>query len=1262
MLHSAIRFFIENKIISLLLLLILVVWGLITAPFNWQTGLPNSPVPVDAIPDIGENQQIVFTEWPGRSPQDIDDQITYPLTSALLGIPGVSTVRSTTMFGFSSIYIIFEDNIEFYWSRARILEKLSSLSPGTLPEGVQPSLGPDATALGQIFWYTLEGRDKDGNPAGGWDPHELRSIQDFFVKPSLTSASGVAEVASIGGFVKEYQIELDPIAMQQYGVSVRDVMRAVQESNMDTGARTLELNRVEYLIRGLGYIRDSRDLANAIVKVDSDARTGIRIEDVARVQLGPAQRRGVLDIAGAEAVGGVVVSRYGANPMAVIENVKRAIEEVSPGLPTRTLEDGRESQITIVPFYDRTELIQETLGTLQEALTLQILITIIVIIVMVLHLRASFLVSALLPAAVLITFILMRYTGVEANVVALAGIAIAIGTIVDMGIILTENMLRRLEEAEPGADKKEIIFKATTEVSSAVLTAVSTTIVSFLPVFTMIAAEGKLFRPLAYTKTYTLIAAILLTLVVLPPLAHWLFTRKISSRKSQLFWNIILVAGGVAAGFFVAPWTGVILCGLGLINLVAWADKQQKWSRNYYNYAAIALIILTIGWLFAGYWLPLGPANSLLLNMIFVLIIVGTVLALFRGFIIFYPSLLRIFLRSKAAFLAFPVLIVLLGLLSWQGFGKVFSPATNLLPSLEETRLWKAMSSSFPGMGREFMPALDEGSFLLMPTTMPHAGVEEIVDQMRKMDMRIASIPEVNIVAGKAGRAETALDPAPMSMFETVITYKSEYKTNEQGMRQRFRYEDGSFVRDDSGNLIPDSRGRYYRQWRDHITNPGDIWNEILAASRIPGTTSAPRLQPIETRLIMLQTGMRAPMGVKVSGPDLDTISSFALDIESVLQDVPGVNPASVFADRTSAKPYIELELDRLQIARYGLSVMDVQEVIETAIGGRALTTTVEGRERYPVRIRFARDFRSHPDDILRLPIAASDGAQIPLSDLVNLHYTTGPAEIRSENTFLINYVIFDRDRSVAEITAVDNARDALRDAVQSGRLIVPDGASYSFVGQFENQIRAEERLKVIIPLSLLIIFMILYLQFRSGVVAAIIFSGIAVAWAGGFILLWFYGQSWFMDFHLFGTSFRDLFNMGTINLSVAVWVGFLALFGIAVDDGVVMGTYLKQSFRENPPANIKEIREAVVAAGMRRIRPCLMTSATTILALIPILTSTGRGSDIMIPMAIPAVGGMSIQLLTLFVVPVLYALWQEQKFKNKAERTETNSNKEDVL
>ncbi len=1271
MLNAIIRFFLENKLVTTLLTLAFIAWGVAVAPFNWSLeSLPRDPawrrpVPVDAIPDIGENQQIVFTEWMGRSPQDMEDQISYPLTSALLGIPGVKTIRSSSIFGLSSIYLIFEEGVEFYWSRSRILEKLNSLPAGTLPDGVQPALGPDATALGQVFWYTLEGRNPETDePTGGWDPQELRSIQDFYFKYGLATAEGVSEVASIGGYVKEYQVDIDPTAMKSYGVDVGSIMQAVQKSNLDVGARTLEFNRAEYLVRGLGYIESIEDLEESVVAVNDN--TPIRIRDVARVQLGPATRRGGLDKGGAEATGAVVVARYGSNPLQVIQNVKEKIAEIAPGLPSKTLADGTVSKVTIVPFYDRSGLIQETLGTLEEALNLEILISIIVVIVLVLNLRASVLISSLLPIGVLMTFIVMRYAGVDANIVALSGIAIAIGVMVDVGVIFTENIIRHLEMPEnEGRPMIKVIYEGTTEVASAVITALATTVISFIPVFALQAQEGKLFRPLAFTKTFALLAALFVGIVVIPALAHALFSFNLGKERTRRLWNGLLVGLGVTLLFFV-PWAGVVLILLGIYNLLE--RFVPTGFRRYSNYFIIGVVLIGVLYVLTRAWLPLGASHAYFTNFVFVAGIITLVLGTLLLVVRYYTHILRWCLANKGTFLLLPVIVLLLGILAWQGFNNTFGfvgrRLENLGLNIRQTTFWGSLSATFPGIGKEFMPPLDEGSYLLMPSTMPHSGVEENVETIRLLDQRVSAIPEVEMTVGKWGRAASALDPAPISMFENVVNYKPEYVLDKDGYRRRFAVDDeGNFKLQDGGvfnpdsmsvaqiditQLIPDEDGEYFRQWRDHIQSPDDIWDEIVATTNIPGMTSAPKLQPIAARLVMLATGMRAPMGMKVYGPDLPTIEQVGLRLEELLSEVPGIQASSVFADRVVGKPYLEIDLDRRALARYGLSVQDMQMFISVAIGGNAQTTTVEGRERYAVRVRYAREFRDNPEDIKNILIPTPSGVQVPLGELADLQYVRGPQSIKSENTFLVSYVIFDKEDGYAEVDVVEQAQRYLNEKIASGEFAVPSGVSYQFAGNYENQVRATKTLSIVIPISLLAILLILYFQFNDFSTTLMVFSGVFVAFAGGFILLWLYEQDWFLNFSVFGESMRDLFQVHTINLSVAVWVGFIALFGVATDDGVIMGTYLKQVFAREKPQDIAQIRKAVVHAGQQRVRPAMMTASTTIIALMPVLTSTGKGADIMVPMAIPTFGGMLIQVMTMFVVPVLYSWWRERSWKTE--------------
>jgi Cu(I)/Ag(I) efflux system membrane protein CusA/SilA len=1148
------KFFLHNRLFSVILIMGVFLGGLFVAPFDFGFFKEfRSPINVDAIPDLGENQQIVATEWMGRSPKDVQEQITYPLTTALLGIPGVKTIRSTSMFGMSFIYVIFEEDIEFYWSRSRILEKLNSLPANLLPSDVKPAIGPDATALGQIFWYTLEGRNpKTGEPAGGWSPDTLRSIQDFYVKYNLTAASGVSEVASVGGFVKEYQIEINPNALQNYKLSIMDVMDAVQKSNLDIGAETVEMNKVEYMVRGIGYIKSLSDIEETVVALQNGVP--VKIKDLAFVNFGPAARRGGLDKEGVEAVGGVVVARHGSNPMQTIENVKAKIAEMNAGMPSKILADGTESKVQIIPFYDRAILIEETVQTLKTALSHEILICILVVTVLVFRLRASLVIASLLPLAVLATFIIMRVVGIEANVVALSGIAIAIGVMIDIGVVMVEAILKEVESGELRVESGEwrvenggrlaVIYRGIKGVVAPLVTGMATTIIGFLPVFALTAQEGKLFVPLAYTKTFALLSALLLGFVILPTVAYYL----LFAGEKKIKGNII---------------------GLPVQNVCR-------------------ILVIVFATVFLSIeWLPLGYSAGIFWNLIFVLFLVGIILAFLWSLVHYYEKILRWCLANKSLFLLLPAIIVVLGIAIWKNTGK------------------------------EFMPTLDEGTFLLMPTTMPHAGVERVRELISVLDRRISSIPEIESTVGKWGRVNSALDPAPIQMFENTINYKTEYAT--------------------------DSNGRVFRQWRPHIKNVDDIWNEIVKVSNLAGLTSAPKLQPIAARQVMLSTGMRASMGLKVSGPNLEAIERAGRALEAALKECPEIRSETVFYDRSVSASYMEIHLNRVEMARYGLNVSDLQSVISAAVGGMSLTNTVEGRERYSVRVRYPRELRNSPETLEKILIPTSSGAQIPLSLVAKIEFAKGAQMISSENTFLIGYVLFDKVDGIAEVDAVEAAQAFLRKKIENGELRIENGVSYKFAGTYEQQQHAARTLSVIIPLALLAIFFILYLQFKTVIASCIHFSGVIVAFAGGFIMLWLYGESWFLNFSIGGENLRDVFHIHEVNLSVAVWVGFIALFGIATDDGILMGTYIHETFIKLNPKTKEEIQNAVVVAGLKRIRPAAMTTATTLIALLPVLTSTGKGSDIMIPMAIPAFGGMLIQSITMFVVPVFQCIWRER-------------------
>ncbi|MFU8802969.1 MAG: efflux RND transporter permease subunit [Bradymonadaceae bacterium] len=1245
----------RQRFLVVMATLLAVGWGLYVTPFSWTMNIERDPVPVDAIPDIGENQQIVFTEWPGRSPQDIEDQITYPLTSELLGIPKVKTVRSSSMDGFSSIYVIFEEDAEFYWTRARVNEKLSSIGAGTLPDGVQPRLGPDATALGQIFWYTLEGRDADGNRVGGWDDDELRALQDFTIRQALSSAGGVSEVASIGGKVREYHVDVDPNAMRAFDVSMDEILAAVSASNAEVGARTTELNGVEYMIRGLGFVKDVDDIEQAVIRTVDGAP--VVVGDVAHVELGPGLRRGTLTRSGVDSVGAVVTARYGANPREVIDNVKDAIDNVQQGLPERVLEDGTVSQVTIVPFYDRTELIERTLGTLSSALYQQILITVLVILLLMLHVRTSVVVSGLLPLAVLITFVAMKYTGVDANVVALAGIAIAIGTMVDMAIIMTENISQHLEdESLGGGDRMERVARGAAEVAPAIVTAMATTIISFLPVFMLTGQEGKLFTPLAFTKTYALVASLFIAVLVIPVVASSVLGNIMPSTRARQIVGAILAAASAAVAIFFHAVIGIAL----LIASISWVaatsvrdrpkdglhwDDELAWLLRGIG---LASIITGVAWLLTLSWMPLGEGPGRLRNLIFVFAIVGGLLAFFWLFRLAYPRILRWILAHKRIFLPVPAIVVMMGVTIWLGFGQVFS----WMPDrFHQSPVGQWLHHEVSGLDREFMPHLDEGAFLYMPSTMPHGSFGEALAMVQQLDLLFETVPEVEYSVGKIGRADSPLDPAPVGMVETIVQYLPEYEHDDRGRRLRFAVdEDGEFLRDGDGELIADEKGLPYRNWRPEIQRSQDIWDELVDVARdVPGLTSAPLLQPISTRVVMLQSGIRAPMAVQLQGPNLDDLGDAALQIQEALRAHPMVASGAVNADRPMGKPYLEIHPSRRDLARHGITMEHFQRTVQATIGGIQVAETVEGRERFGVRVRYPRELRDSPEQIKDILVATGEGASIPLGDLASIEYVRGPEMIRSEDSALITYVMFDGLAGYGEVDVVSSVDEMLAEMLARRELEFADGVRYGLTGNFENSIRAEQRLKILIPLILIIILGLLYLQFRSIWTALAIFSGIAVAFGGGFILLWLYDQAWFLDLTILGAHLRDVFQVGTINLSVAVWVGFIALFGIAADDGIVMSTYLKQRFEKVSPDSVTDVRDRVVEAGLRRIRPVLMTTATTVLALLPILTSYGTGADVMIPMAIPVVGGMMIALLTLFVVPVLYSVIEETKLKVRA-------------
>lgn len=999
---------------------------------------------VDAIPDIGENQQIVFTEWPGRSPKDIEEQVTYPLSIHLQGLPGVKNVRGMSAFGFSVIYVIFNDDTEFYWSRSRILEKLST-SSSVLPKGVSPKMGPDATGLGQVYWYTLENSPGNPNPKS---LAELRSIQDYYVKFLLQGAEGVAEVASIGGFVKEYQIDVDPKKLFAFDVHLSALIDAIQNSNIDVGAEVVEEGEREFIVRGKGFFKSLEDIENVVLAIKD--KTPIRVKDVADVGLGPAFRRGALDKNGKAVVGGVVTMRYGQNPKEVIEKIKEKLSIVRQGLP---------KGVELKPFYDRTELIERTLKTVYRALAEEIMITLIVVGFFLMHFRSSLLVSLTLPFGVGISFILMKALDIDSNVMSLAGLVIAIGTMVDMGIIMSENIYSGLSE-KPKADKGErieIIIRSAREVGPAILTAVLTTVVTFLPVFALSGSEGKLFTPLAWAKTLAMLGAVFVATILIPALSTFFL-------KGEL----------------------------------------KPIEKNKVGSFIVAMYRPTLSWL----------------------------------------------LDRKKLFAICAIGILATGVVAYNRLGK------------------------------EFMPSLNEGDIMYMPTTTPDVSMTKARELLAYTDMVLNQHPLVEYAVGKLGRAESAIDPAPVSMFETII------------------------------KLVPKD------EWPAGM-DIYDVMDELDASLQVPGLVNSWDF-PIQIRVGMISTGIKTQVGVKIFGEDIKVLEDLAAKVGKALEKVKGAY--GIYAEKITGKPYIEFNVDRIAASRYGINSGAINQVLQTAVGGMPIGQFFDGRERSPIRVRYKKELRDRIDELKKVLVPSPMGYHIPLEQLTDIKTVTGPAAIQSENGLLRSMVLLNvRDRDL--IGFVDEAKELVGKEVE-----MPEGYSIEWAGQFENQNRANQRLMILVPLSLAINLLIIYLGIGSLRNSAIIFTAIPLAVCGGLIFLW----------------------GGDFNTSVAVWVGFIALFGIAVDDGVVMMTYLQESVAKIKPGNWQELKVAIIEAGARRIRPLIMTTCTTVFALLPAIWANSAGSEVIKPMAIPVLGGMVFEFITLFAVPLTFAYFENKKINQE--------------
>ena len=1002
--------------------------------------------PIDAIPDLSENQVIVFTEWQGRSPQEVEDQITYPLTVNLQGLPHVRTVRSSSAFGFSMVNVIFEDSVDIYFARTRVLERLS-LAGSFLPASVTPMMGPDATGVGQVYWYTVE---------GPFDSGTLHSIQDWYVKYQLNSVPGVAEVASVGGFVRQYQIDLDPIKLRAYNVALKDVVSAVERSNNNVGAKVVEVGDTEDIVRGIGLIRGLKDIENTSLGAFNG--TPVTVGNVGSVQLGPEFRRGVLDKGGKEAVGGVVVIRYGANAREVIGAVKKKIDEIQPGLP---------QGVKIVPFYDRSTLIDHAVDTLRHALIEELILVTLAHVLFLWHFRSILVVTIPLPLAVLGAFLFMKGAGISSNIMSLGGIAIAIGVLVDAGIVMTENVIRQAEqyEAEHGNYSDhiwEITLKAARLVGRPISFAMVIIILAFVPVFALTGMEGKMFHPLAFTKTFAMVGSTILAITLVPVLCTFLIRGKLHSESENPLMRVL---------------------------------------RAIYKPA--------LGWA----------------------------------------------LRNRAITLAAAVFLLA---------GALYTATT---------------------IGSEFMPPLDEETALFMPIADPRISLTEATRILRQQDQIIAADPAVAMVVGKVGRAETSTDPAPVNMSETTITFKPK------------------------------------GQWPKGLTKDA-ILARLDEKLQIPGVTNI-WTQPIRNRIDMLSTGIRTQIGIKVFGPDLGVIEAKSEEIKEVVAQIPGA--VDLYAERTTGSPYLEMTIDRAAADRYGLNVADVEDTIETAIGGKNLTTAIEGRQRFPVRVRYARDFRENPQQLQDVLVTGSGGAQVPLSKVVSTKTSMGPSMISSENGLLRGTVLLNvRGRDVGGF--VDEAR-----RIVAQRVSMPTGYYVQWSGQYESQISARKRLELVIPVVLLVTFVLLYRTYHSAKEAAHVLLAVPFALSGGIFLVKLLG----------------------LNFSVAVWVGFIALFGTAVQTAVVMVIYLEEAVARRKAADgqltRKGLHEAVIEGALLRLRPKVMTVATVVAGLLPLLWSTRTGAEFMRPLAAPVLGGMLSSLVhVLIVTPVIFTWLRESELSRK--------------
>ena len=1030
----------RNAFLVFLATLFLSGWGLWAV---YQT-------PLDAIPDLSDVQVIVFTEWPGRSPDLVEDQITYPIVTSMLGAPRIKSVRGQSFLGLSFVYIIFQDGTDIYWARSRVVEYMQGVT-GKLPEGVSPTLGPDASGVGWVFQYALV------DQSGQHDLADLRSFQDWYLRYWLQSVPGVAEVGSIGGFVKQYQVQVDPNKLLGYHIPLKVLIDAVRRSNNDVGGRVMEVSEREYMVRGHGYIRSLDDIRHIPLGTDRQG-TPITVQDVAHVTIGPDMRRGIAELDGTgETVGGIVVMRYGENALAVIDRVKERLKEVTPSIP---------KGIEIIPVYDRSDLILRAIATLKEKLIEISLVVGAISLIFLFHLRSALVAILTLPVAILLAFLAMYYVDITSNIMSLAGIAIAIGAMVDAVIVMVENAHKRLEQwdraGQPGS-RAAVIIRAAQEVGKPLFFSLLIITISFLPVFTLEAQEGRLFRPLAFTKSAAMLFAAVVSITLAPLLMVWLIRGRIAPEERN-----------------------------PVNRLLIWIYRPLVSGALRVRWLLVILAIVTVG---------------------------------------------------------------------------------SSVPLYEK-------------LGSEFMPPLNEGTILYMPTALPGISVTQAGMLLQRQDQLLKQFPEVDRVFGKIGRARTPTDPAHLSMAETVVSLKPE------------------------------------EQWR-----PGVTWDSLIAEmDKVVKFPGMPNIwwMPIQTRTEMLATGIRSNLGIKILGPDLVEIERIGLEIEGLVQGIPGTR--SAYAERVTGGYYLDVHVNREEAARYGLTVEDVEDVIESAIGGKNITQTVEGRERYPVNVRYLRELREDQESLRRVLVEARNGAQIPLGQLARITMTSGPPSIRDENGSLAGIVFVDvAGRDLGGY--VEEVQKLIRD-----RVALPPGYSLTWGGQFQYLERAKARLKIVVPVTIFLIFVLLYLNFRSVTKSLIILLSVPFGVVGSIVLLYL------LQYHL----------------SVAVWVGIIALAGVAAETGVIMIIFLDEAYerwqREGRLHSIADLRAAIIEGAVQRVRPKMMTTSAILIGLLPIMWSHGTGADVMKRIAAPMIGGMiSSTILTLIVIPVLYFIWRRIQIRSES-------------